>query len=633
MPDLSTPPRTGVEAWLVRWARRCAVAVPALLASAGPAAAAGGELPPLVRDIGVAFLLSGLLAILFARIRVPAIAGYIIGGLLAGPLLLGLVTDPANIETIAELGFVLLLFVLGLEIDLTKILRSGRTIITTGLLSVPLMAALGILAAAGLGLVGFGNIIGGPLGVFYVGLAISVSSTLLVIKLFQETFELDTVPGRLALGILVMEDLWAIIIILLQPSLLEPQPLAIAASFAGIGLLAGIALLLARTLIPVAFRWIAKVPEVILVGAVAWCFVVVFLGASFDWVTERLLGINLHLNVGAGMGALIAGVTVASLPYSTEIITKVNVVKDFFVTLFFVSLGMSIPLPSGPGVLLLAVAIALIAIAARQFVLFPLLYWSGVDQRNAHVASIRMAQISEFSLVVTFLGMSLGHLTPDLSTAVILAFVLTALTTTPLFKAAYRIHASFSPVLRRLGFRDPPHQSSEDQREWKLAILGFHRIASSLLYDVAREDPDLARETLVVDFAVSLHEKIRNAGVHVEYGDLSNPETLHHAGIDRARVVVSTVPDDLLRGVSNAQLVASVRKINPTAVVIANAVTLADVPRIYAAGADYVFLSRIDSAEALADAIGSALNGNIEGYRGAREHRHGPFAVRGEVLP
>ena len=595
--------------------------------------AAGGELPPLVRDIGVAFLLSGLLSIFFVRIRVPAIAGYILGGILAGPLVLGLVTDPVNIETIAELGFVLLLFVLGLEINVTKIIGSGRTIILTGLLSVPLIALLGYAAAGLLALAGFGGIIGGNLGLLYVGLAISVSSTLLVIKLFQETFELDTVPGRLALGILVVEDLWAIVIILLQPSLLDPHPIAILASFVGIGLLAGIALLISRTLIPIAFRWIAKVPEVVLVGAVAWCFAVVFIGSSFDWVTESVLGINFHLNVGSGMGALIAGVTIASLPYSNEIITKVNVVKDFFVTLFFVSLGMSIPLPSGPGVLLLTLAIAGIAIAARQLILFPLLYWNGADQRNAQVAAIRMAQISEFSLVVTFLGVTLGHLSPDLATAIILAFVLTALTTTPLFKSAYRIHQWISPILQRVGFKEPPGAESHELDEWKLAILGFHRIASSLLYDIVRDEPELAKQTLVIDFAVTLHEKIRQTGAHVGYGDLSNPDTLHHAGLDRARVILSTVPDDLLRGVTNAQLVANVRKINPSAVIIASALTLADVKPIYAAGADYVFLPRIDSAEALTDAITNALNGSIAEYRTTRELAHGGFVGRSEVLP
>jgi len=595
--------------------------------------AAGNELPPLVHDIGVALFLSGFLAILFSRIKFPAIAGYILGGLIAGPLALGLVTDPANVDTIAQLGFVFLLFVLGLEIDLSKIKKSGRTIVASGLVSVPLIALFGFAAAKLLALIGFASIIGDGLGALYIGLAISVSSTLLVVKLFQEAFELDTVPGRLALGILVMEDLWAIVIILLQPSLENPEPAAILASFGGIALLFGIAVLAARNLVPVAFRWIAKTPEIILVGAIAWCFGIVFLGGSFDALTMSTIGQNFHINVSPGMAALIAGATIATLPYSTEIITKVNVVKDFFLTLFFVSLGLSIPAPSGISVFFLALAIAVIAIIARQLILFPLLYFTGADRRNAEVTAVRMAQISEFSLVVTFLGITLGHLSPDLATAIILAFVMTALTTGPFYHYAYDIHTFLSPVLRRLGFKSPARSDNDDEREWRLVILGFHRIASSLLHDIARDDPALIKDTLVIDYAVGLHDQIRKAGAHVEYGDLSNADTLHHAGVDRAEIVISTISDDIMRGINNAELVANVRKINPEALIIANAVNLSDVDQIYAAGANYVFVSRLDSAAALGEAIAYALNGTLAEYRDIREKAHGKPSTREEVLP
>jgi Kef-type K+ transport system membrane component KefB len=616
----------------VRAAVRLAGVVALTLVLTAPAYASGAELPPLVHDIGVSALFSGALAIVFSRIRIPAIAGYILGGVVAGPLALGLVTDSANIDTIAQLGFVLLLFVIGLEINIPKILKSGRAIILTGVFQYPLIVLWGFVIASLLAVVGFGGILGGHLGAFYVGLVIACSSTLLVVKLFQEAFELDTVPGRVALGLLVIEDVWAIVIIVLQPNLDHPEVLPILGSFAGIAILAGIAFLCARTIIPTAFRWIAKVPEIILVGAIAWCFAIVFLGMSFDWFTERAFHWHAHLNVGTGMGALIAGATIASLPYATEIVTKVSVVKDFFVTLFFVGLGLSIPAPSGVGVVILAILIALAAIVARQIVVFPLLYFTGLDQRNAEVTAVRMAQISEFSLVIAFLGNQLGHISRDLGTAIIFAFVLTALATTPLYHSAYRIQAALAPVLRRLGFKDPPAEAAGEELEWRLALLGFHRIASSLLHNIARDDPPLAKETLVIDFNVALHDRIRAVGAHVEYGDLANPETLHHAGVDRARVVVSTVPDDLMRGTDNRRLVEAVRKINPKAIIIANAVNLADTEAIYEAGANYVFMARIDAAEGLAHAIGEALNGTITEFRTARETETGKPSSRREVL-
>jgi voltage-gated potassium channel Kch len=385
-------------------------------------------------------------------------------------------------------------------------------------------------------------------------------------------------------------------------------------------------------LLPHIFRWVAKVPEVVLMAAIGWCFAVVFIGAALDDLAAVAGIADLHLSVSAGMGALIAGATLASLPYATEIVTKVGVVKDFFVTLFFVGLGLSIPAPDGVGVVVVAVIIALVAIVARQIVFFPVLYWTGTDQRNAEVTSIRLAQISEFGLVIAFLGVQFGHISRELSGTIVFAFVLTALVTAPLYHSAYRIHAFLMPYLKALGFREPPALAAHADKEWRLALLGFHRTASSLLQNIARDDPELAHETLVVDFNVALHNRNREVGAHVEYGDLSNADTLRHAGIDRAKIVVATVPDDLLRGIDNRRLVEMVRRLNPQAVIIANAINYDDCAAIYAAGADYVYLARLEAARALADAIGEALNGRLPTYRKQREDEEGMLAARREVL-
>jgi voltage-gated potassium channel Kch len=380
------------------------------------------------------------------------------------------------------------------------------------------------------------------------------------------------------------------------------------------------------------FRSIAKVPEVVLMAAIGWCFAVVFAGASLDWLVHLATPLDLNLNVSSGMGALIAGATIASLPYATDIVAKVGVVKDFFVTLFFVGLGLGVPAPSGPGVLIVAVIIALLAIVSRQITFFPVFYWTGVDQRNAEVTAIRLAQISEFGLVIAFLGLQYNHITPELSSAIVFAFILTALGTTPLYRSAYGIYGWVKPWLNALGFREPPEVAESQERDWRIALLGFHRVASSLLHDLGKIDPQILKETLVIDFNVALHDRIRSMGAHVEYGDLSNPETLHHAGIDKARVVVSTVPDDLMRGTDNRRLVETVRRLSPKAIIIANAVNISDTDAIYAAGADYVFLSRVDTARALSEAIGEALNGSLAQYRAMSEERDGRPGGRDEVL-
>ncbi len=601
--------------------------------------AAGLPLPPLVQDIGVCILTAGGLAILFARLRIPTIAAFLLAGIIVGPVGARLVTDQANIETIASLGLILLLFLIGLEIDLRKLLASGRTLIVTGLLQFPLCVLFGYgvisaLASLGIGgeLLGVGT--AGPNYVpLYVGFVLAASSTLIVVKLFQEQFQLDTAVGRISLGILIFQDVWAIVVIAVQPNFADPQIAPILFGFLGTGLLIGLSVLLAKYLFPIGFRWIAKLPELVLVGAIAWCFAVGFLGQNLDVITVALFGVDLHLAVSMEMGALIAGASIASLPYSTEVISEVGTVKNFFVTLFFVGLGMGIPVPRGADVVLLALLLAALSIAARFVIFFPLLYWTGLYRRNAMVAALRLGQISEFSLVIAYVGLGLEHVSVNLVSTIIFAFVLTALVTPLLFRSADAVHDRLGPALDRLGFKGPAKHHGEDGAEgYSIALLGFHRVASSLMYEIERVEPGLLDETLVVDFNVNIHPDIQARGPTVKYGDFSNSATLQHAGIDKAKVLVCTIPNDVLKGTSTRKLVESLRHINPRATIIVNALEFDEAAGLYEAGADYVYLPRVESARLLVEAILCGLKGEIHAHRAEHEERHGQWNDRREVF-
>jgi len=596
--------------------------------------AAGGDMPSLVNDIGISLLVAGTLGVIFTRLKIPSIAAFLLAGVIIGPIGLGLVTDPVNIDTIAQLGFILLLFLIGLEIDFKKILGSGKPIIVSGLLQYPLSILFGIVAAKLMIMFGIGASLLGesPYAALYVGVFLAGSSTLLVVKLFQENFELDTVPGRLSLGILIFQDIWVIIAVLIQPNLDNPDPGLIAMSFLGIILLSLFTVIVALSFVGRAFVWIAKTPEMTLLGALAWCFIVVFVGVNLDNIFVATYGRNFHMAVGPGMAALIAGASIANLPSSTEIITKVATVKDFFITLFFVALGVSIPVPESMDVIVLAVALAVLSILARQIIFFPLFYFTGVDQRNAQVSSIRLAQLSEFGLVVAFLGVQYGHLSPSLTSAVIFAFVITALATPLMYNKAYEIHGWMQPLLEKIGFKAPPEREQDDGHKFRLALLGFHRDASSLLYNLAESDPDLVRDTLVVDFNVALHRSIAESGAHVHYGDLANPETLMHVGLSEVGVIVCTIPDDLLRGIDNKALVHILREMAPNAVIISNAVEISEIQKVYEAGADYVYLNRFEAAFTLRKAIEAGLDQRIDTFRDNRQERNHYKPDRREVL-
>lgn len=597
--------------------------------------AGGAGIDPLVQDIGLCVLLAGILSVIFERLRIPTIAALLVAGVAIGPVGLSLVTDKARIETIAHLGLTLLLFVIGLEVNLRSLMASGKTLLISGLLQVPLTIAGGFAAFYLLRRWGLGGV-DGQYGVVYMALACAFSSTLLVVKQLQSKYQLDSVSGRLCVALLIFQDVWAIVILALQPNFAKPDIRPLAATFGGIVVVAIVAIVFAKWVLPHAFRIVAKVPELVVSFALAWCFGLGLFGAHLGSVLHRV-GIEVQVSVSLEMAALIAGACVAALPYSHEVVAKVTNLRDFFVTLFFVALGMGIPLPKGSSALVLAAVLAVVAIALRYIVFLPLLYIAGVDRRTATVTSTRLAQVSEFCLVILYLGASLGHVTPEQVSVVIFAFVLTALVTPGLFALADGLDGHIGPLLARLGMKAPKEGEAHGDDHGahirpRLVLLGFHRLASSLLHDLSRESPDLLERTAVVDFNVTLHDKIRATGAHVIYGDIANPATLTHAGIDAAEIIISTVPDDLLKGTSNLSLAREVRRLAPNATIIVNALALSNAAEMYEAGADYVFSFRTETSRGVLGAVHATLNGDLLDFREALRREGLDLIDRREVF-
>src|SRR5688500_12140227 len=466
--------------------------------SAFLAVGAAGGVSPLVRDLGLCLVAAGLLSAAFVRLAIPAIAALLVAGVVLGPAGLEAIDNRANVDTIASLGLTLLLFVIGLEVNLQSLLASGRTLVVTGLVQVPLTLAAGLGAFLVIGLTGW-TLATGFYPALYLGVACAFSSTLLVAKYLQEHLLVDTVAGRLAIGLLIFQDIWAIVFLALQPSFANPSIAPILLTFLGTAILGTLATLVARYVLSRAFHIVARSPELVVTVALGWCFGVGLFGANLGVVANKV-GIAAEISVSMEMGALIAGATIATSPYAYEVVSRVVHLRDFFVTLFFVGLGMSIPVPDGADVILLALVVGVVAVLLRFFVFLPVLYATGLDRRNSVSVSTKLAQVSEFCLVIAYLGSRLGHISGETVSIVIFAFVITALATPILFAASDRLYARLRPVLDLVGIRSrgvkPEAEASEPPR---LVLLGFHRIGSALLADLERLHADLLPATLVVD--------------------------------------------------------------------------------------------------------------------------------------
>jgi Kef-type K+ transport system membrane component KefB/Trk K+ transport system NAD-binding subunit len=524
---------------------------------------------------------------------------------------LGLVADEASIELLSEMGLIFLLFIIGLEIDVPALAQAGRSIVVSGLLQVPLcgLLAWGLLG----GLVEAG---GGRFDRLYLAVALSLSSTLIVVKLLFDKFEMATLAGRLTLGVLVFQDLWAIAFLALQPSLdaLRPAPL-IGSIAAGVALVAS-ASVLSRLVLPRLFRAVARSHELLLVTAVAWCFLVSG--------TAGALGLSRE------MGALIAGMVIAAFPYGTEVITRLAGVRDFFVTLFFVTLGLKVPAPSRH-LLLLAALAALFVVGSRLLVLLPVFATLRLDTRTAGVVAINLGQASEFSLVIVTLGATLGHVSPTLASLVLYTLLVTAVVSTYAIRWNHALATGLARALEATGVprwlgarRRPaarPPGPAADPRD--IFFLGVSREGLAFLRHLEREQPDMKRRIVAVDFNPETLEQLQADGVECHYGDVSSPETLRHAGIEHARVVVSSISDWFLQGTDNLRLLRQVRRLVPAARTIVTADTRAAAERLYREGADYVLIPPMLAAGHL---YGLLQDPSAEGLESARRRQASALA-------
>lgn len=581
----------------------------------------------LLSGIGVSIAVAAVVAFGANKLKQPPILAYLAAGMLVGPELgLGWITDHGTIEVIAEIGLILLLFIIGLEMDVKQLRDSGTPVVVVGLSQFVLCAALGVpfFYALGFG-VGQPGALGGPFGLFYMAVTVALSSTMIVVKLLYDKFELDTLPGRMTLGVLVFQDLWAIIVLALQPNLLNPQLAPLAASLGKGLLLIALSIGVSQYVLPPLFRSIAKTPELVLIGSLAWCF--------------AMSGGAHSAGLSREMGALIAGITLSTLPYHLDVIAKVTSIRDFFVTLFFVALGMKIPMPTFT-LLALAMVTSLFLIASRFLAISPVLYLLRYGHRVSILPAINLAQISEFSLVIASLGLGFGHISSEVVSLIIFVFVITSTTSTYMVTYSHPLYQILSQGLGRLGIRDlggkgEAQEGAGRRRHKRVVFLGFYREASSILHEFELQQMVQGRhamldEVLVIDFNPEVHAELQRRGIACIYGDVAHMETLHHAAIHDAELVISTIPDAILKGTNNRRLLRQVHTFCPKARVIVTAESIPRARDLYDEGADYVFLPRLHSAALMAEVIESGLN---EGFDSLRARQMAQLALRNEVLP
>jgi len=574
----------------------------------------------LLSSVGLCVSVAAVLAFVANKLKQPLLLAYLLAGVLIGPQIgLRLIEDQQSIQTVSEIGLILLLFMIGLEMDLKKLLVAGKPVLVTGILQFLLCVALGLAFFLPFGY----RMVAGDFGLLYLAVCCAISSTMIVVKLLYDKAELDTLPGRITLGVLVFQDIWAIVVLGIQPNLLDPEVETLLASLVKGALLVAISLFVSKAILPGLFRSVAKLPELMLIGSLAWCFMV---SAAAD-----------AAGLSREMGALVAGVSISTFPYNMDVVAKVVSIRDFFVTLFFVALGMQIPMPTMEVVEVALLASAFL-VASRLVVVFPILRALGLGHRASLLPAINLAQMSEFSMVIAAIGLGYEHIDQKTVSVLIFVFAFTSVASTYLIGYSHRVQEVLGGWLRTVGLRDldaatgdapatPAHAGKD------VVLLGFFLEASALIHEyeldaVAGRHPVLDR-LLVIDFNPEAHAELNRRGVACLYGDVSHMETLHHADIHEAALVVSTIPDTMLKGTDNLRLLKQARKLCPRASVVVTANRAAAALTLYEEGADYVFVPRLHAASQMAGVIAHGL---AHGFAQLRAEQIERLRRRREVL-
>ena len=461
----------------------------------------------------------GAIAVWFKQ---PLIMAFIAVGILIGPSGLGLITATEEVELLSELGIAVLLFVVGLKLEPNEINAVGSVAIVTGIGQMALTGGVGFLFCWLLGM--------SMVGAFYVAIALTFSSTIIIVKLLSDKKEIDALHSRIAVGVLIVQDIAVVLLMIILSAFGDgEQSLGrslLLVSFRGVIFLGSLALT-TKFLLPKLLHSIARSTELLLIFAITWAIALAAVG--------DLLGFSKEV------GAFMAGVSLAATPYRLIIAPRLVSLRDFLLLFFFINLGIHIELNDFVSQLFPALLLSAFVLVAKPLMVMALVGIQGYKKYTSVITSLSLGQISEFSLILAGLGVSLGHIPNETSGLITLIALITMGLSTYMILGANQFYERFSPWFSWVE-RDVPHK--EDANEiaefdsLDVIVFGLGRYGGSLIQDLE----SLGVKVLGVDFDPELVNYWRSQGVMTFYGDAEDPEFPSVLPLNQVQWIISTLP-------------------------------------------------------------------------------------------
>ena len=543
-------------------------------------------------ELTVVIFLAATLSILFRYLKQPSILAFIVTGIIVGPLGPFQFQNTTLMHSLASIGITLLLFMIGLELKLTELKSVGKVAAIAGFLQILLSAS----ASFGLSrLLGFSNLTS-----VYVSLALSFSSTIMVIKLLSDKKDLKSLYGKITVGILLVQDLVAIFVLIILSTLSGASahaisPLDLLIVGIKIVVLFGWVIVLGREVLPKLLNSIARSPESLFLFSLAWAFGISAL------VSSPLIGFSIEI------GGLLAGLSLANSIESYQIITKVKPLRDFFLTIFFVTLGSQIAFSGISQIIVPVIVLSIFVLFVSPIIVMMILGALKYKKRTAFFTAVALAQISEFSLIMVYLGNKIGHLSSEIVSIITFVGVITFVVSTYFITHSNTMYKLLSRYLGVFERNRPNEEKAREEIRDHVILVGANRMGEGILEALLKKK----EQVLVVDFDPDIIEKLNKRKIETFFGDITDPEIAEAVSVEKASLIISTVsdPDD------NLLLLKSLKSVKGPKIIVA-AFEKRDARDFYREGADYVIMPHIAGGHHLAELL---LDDNhlelIEKYR------------------
>ena len=536
---------------------------------------------PILFDIGIIIFISAILAYFARFLKQPLIVAYVLAGVLIGPSVFGLITNTAEISFLSELGIVFLLFSVGLEIDFRKFKNVGFAAFAGGALQIVITFLIGFSVSV---LFGLDSMLG-----VYLGLLLAFSSTMIVTKILVDKDELNTLHGRIMLGILLLQDILAVVVLPILSNYYSLTSIEFVGSIvlSGSGLFA-IAILLNKFFFPVILDYAAQKHDILFITAVANCFF--FIGASY------VLGFSVAI------GGFIAGISMANFPYNIEIAGEIHALRDFFSIIFFSTLGMQLNFWVIQSMLPLFITLLLLILIVKPIVLAFIYLFMGYGGRTSNYVGISMGQASEFMFIIAAEQFLLGNITHEFY-SLLLSLVVISIMITPYFMKGRNIFYEFFsrhkiPQISHLIHPKSIHEIENppaEKMKGHMVVFGAHRMGEKIVEYLRNKN----EKFVVVERDPEVVKNLGRKGIYCVYGDAENEDILKKVSINTAKLLILTIP----YADTASFVVRKAKRFNEKVKILARAHTEMDAERLYRAGADVVVIPEFVSAEKIVKKI------------------------------